>query len=494
MFKKIGKLEIIVFVAGTVVMILELIGSRILAPYLGTSIFVWASLIGIILAALSLGYYAGGKFSVNNPNLKFLSGILFIAGLIIIFIPITKEAVLDLAMKLGIKFGSITATVILFALPSILLGIVSPYAIRLKTKDIERVGGTAGNLYAISTIGSIFGTFIAGFYLIPNFNSIQILGGLSFVLILTSLLSNISKGKIFSLILIFILSAILLTLPSYYLLETDSAYNHIRVVNLPDPETNLPLRALLLATEVHSVIYLNSEKLFSKYHQLYQLDNLFTPEIKKALTLGGGAYIAPMNFLKRYPQAEMTVVEIDPAVTAVAREYFGLKDNSRLKIYHQDGRIFLNTANQKYDVIYGDAFASYFSIPFQLTTKQALEKTSNLLTDEGILVLNIISSLGGKKSLFFQAEYKTLKEVFPQIYIFPTRFYQNERLDEAQNIIVIATKNPQLLTKKQLLEKASSEQKPLLNHLYTKEIFIEPKIKILTDDFAPVDYYISKIL
>src|SRR3989344_7172101 len=172
---KISDLELIVFVSGTVVMVLELIGSRILAPYLGTSIFVWTSLIGIILAALSGGYYLGGKFSRENPTISFLTTVLFIASLSVVLLVLVKDLILYYVMGLGVAAGSVVATIILFMPSSILLGMVSPYAIRLKTKQVESVGGVSGNLYALSTIGSIFGTFLAGFYLIPHFSSTQIL-------------------------------------------------------------------------------------------------------------------------------------------------------------------------------------------------------------------------------------------------------------------------------------------------------------------------------
>ncbi len=491
---KIGKLELIVFIAGTVVMILELIGSRILAPYLGTSIFVWASLIGVILGALSIGYYLGGYFSKKNPRLEFLTSILFFSGLAILLIILTKELVLYFALGLGVKTGSVVATLALFALPSMLLGMVSPYALRLKIESVEESGGVAGNLYALSTIGSIFGTFLAGFYLIPTFGSTQILFGLSFILIATAILGRKKIFKLAVLILIILIWLIAKNIPSLYVFEADSAYNHIRVVDGIKTDDDSQIRVLFLATETHSVIYRDSDKLASIYHQLYHLDNLFKPEIKKALTLGGGAYIAPRDFLKRYPQAVMTVVEIDPKVTAVAKDYFELKDDPRLKIFHQDGRIFLNNTQEKFDVIYGDAFASYFSIPFQLTTKEAVEKIYQALTADGILILNVISSLEGERSLFFQAEYKTIRKYFPQIYVFPGYYYQGDNIDQHQNLVLIATKNQVRLTKEDLLKKATSEQKELLDHLWAKEIKLDPKIKILTDDFAPVDYYISKLL
>lgn len=490
----LGRLEFIVFVAGAAVMILELIGSRILAPYLGTSIYVWASLIGIVLSALTVGYYLGGLFSERNPRLLFLTYVLFFSGLAIFLIALIKDQILALTAALGVKAGSVLAALILFALPSILLGLVSPYAVRLKVQNIEGSGNVAGKLYALSTLGSIFGTFLAGFYLIPTFGSSQILFSLSLVLILTSMLGGKKRRKIILLVLILGLWLLNNLTPLSFVFEGDSAYNHIRVKNLVSKIDQTKIRILYLATETHSVIYQDSDKLFSVYHQLYQLDNLFKPEIKKALTLGGGAYIAPRDFLRRYPQAQMTVVEIDPQVTQVAKDYFNLKADPRLKIIHGDGRIFLNNNREKFDVIYGDAFASYFSLPFQLTTKEAMAEIYQALEPDGILVLNIIASLTGKKSLFFQAEYKTLQEYFPQVYVFPAYYYDGQNTGEFQNLILIATKNPQRLTEKNLAKSADANQKKLLEQLWEKKIKLNPAIKILTDDFAPVDYYISKLL
>jgi len=494
MKNKLGKLEIIIFTGGAVVMVLELIGSRLLAPYLGTSIFVWSALIGIILGAMSLGYYLGGKFSQKNPKLEFLTQILFIASLSIILITILNKPVLNFSMSLGVKAGSIISTLALFTLPSIILGMVSPYAARLKIESVESSGGVVGNLYALSTVGSIFGTFLAGFYLIPTFGSIQILFGLSLILVLMSLLSGKKLLKIILIIVIISLFIANQKTENGYVYETDSTYNHIRVVDRLDPKSKKEVRVLYLATEAHSVIFKNSNDLFSPYHQLYLLDNLFKPEIKKTLTLGAGAYVAPINFLDRYPEAEMTVVEIDPEVTQVAKNYFKLKDNNRLKIIHQGGRIFLNNNQEKFDVIYGDAFASYFSIPFQLTTRQAVEKIYNSLNDNGILVLNIISSIEGEQSKFFQAEYLTLKEFFPQIYVFPAYYYGQNDAKRHQNIVVFASKNPKKLTKTDLLKNANQKQTELINQLWEKEIPIGQDIKILTDNFAPVDHYISKLL
>lgn len=497
MFKNFGKLEIIVFVCGTVVMILELIGSRILAPYLGTSIFVWTSLIGIILGALSLGYYLGGQVSKQNPNYKILATVIFLAGIFIFLIALFKAPVLNQAMKFGVKLGSVIATIILFALPSILLGMVSPYAIRLKIKNIETSGKVAGNLYALSTIGSILGTFSAGFYLIPNFSNTNILFGLSLVLVLTSLLSHSAAKKILRVLIILIIIFNFLISPylrdlSPYLVDVDSAYNHIRVIDVVNSKNNLKERLLFLSTEIHAVIYLNSAELAAEYTKLYRLDNLFKPDIKRGLLLGGGGYVVALDFLKRYPQGKIDVSEIDPKVTEIAYQFFNLKDDPRLNIYHQDARIFLNQTEEKYDIIYGDAFGSYFAVPFQLTTLEAVQKIYDLLDEKGIAMINIISALEGEKSLFLQAEYKTFAQVFPNLYLFPVYFWQGEGNNRTQNIILVATKGKKL-DKEKLFKKANEEQKKYLERLWEKDI-LKDNIKILTDELAPVDFYVSKYL
>lgn len=237
-----------------------------------------------------------------------------------------------------------------------------------------------------------------------------------------------------------------------------------------------------------------SDEIFLKYHKMYRLDSLFNDQIKKGLALGGGGYVTTIDFLKRYPQGEITTIEIDPKVTSVAKDFFNLKDSPRLKIYHEDARMFINHDQNKYDVVYGDAFASYFSIPFQLTTSQAIEKIYNLLDNDGIFILNTISSLQGDRSLFFQAEYKTIKKFFPQIYVFPLTYDEPKTVYDERNIILIATKNPQRLNMDELTKKATPEQMELLREIWPEEVRLDPKIKILDDELAPVDYYISKLL
>lgn len=185
-------LEVVVFICGAIVMAYEIIGSRMLGPYVGTSMFVWTSIIGVILLSLSLGYSWGGKIADQKPRADVLSMYILIAGLFIILSTFTKDLLLDYLLNAinNVKIVSIVASLLLFTFPSVLLGMVSPFAARIKLKSVEKSGSTVGNLYAISTVGSIIGVFLAGFYFIPTFKITTILMLLAIFLIATSLFLN----------------------------------------------------------------------------------------------------------------------------------------------------------------------------------------------------------------------------------------------------------------------------------------------------------------
>ncbi len=185
-------LEIVVFICGAVVMAYEIIGSRMLGPYVGTSMFVWTSIIGVILLSLSLGYLWGGRIADQKPRADILSMYILIAGLFIILSTFLKDILLDFLLNTvsNVKIVSIVASLLLFTIPSVLLGMVSPFAARIKMKTVEKSGSTVGNLYALSTVGSIIGVFMAGFYFIPNFKITSILLLLAIALIAISLFLN----------------------------------------------------------------------------------------------------------------------------------------------------------------------------------------------------------------------------------------------------------------------------------------------------------------
>lgn len=494
---KISKylLEIVVFVCGAVVMMFELVGSRVLGPYFGTSLFVWTSLIGIILGSLSLGYYLGGKIADKKSSFKSLSLIIFLAAISIGLMVSIKDFWLIVLQNnfTDIRTSSVLASLTLFLPASVFLGMVSPYAVKLKLNNLNTSAQTVGTLYAISTTGSIFGTFLAGFYLIPHFGTNKLLIILSITLIIISLALSAKKDtriklSVFAIVVIgwFVISGLNYMLPKSGFIDVDTAYNRIWIYNRIDFRTNKIVKMMGINNENHSSMFLDSDELVNEYTKYYHLAKHFNPNFKKTLMLGGAGYSYPKDFLHKYPEATIDVVEIDPKVTELAKKYFRLEENPRLTIYHEDGRVFLNKTQEKYDVIFGDAFSSHYSLPYQLTTKEAVQKKYNILNDDGIVILNIISAIEGEKGKFLRAEYATYKSLFPQVYLFPVT--HSDYGNVVQNIILVALKSE----KDQTFNDSDPKLNEYLQHLWKK--MVDADIPILTDDFAPVDYYINKTI
>lgn len=493
-FKKY-QLDSIVFLTGAIVMVMELAGSRALAPYVGTSIFVWTSLIGIILASLSLGYYLGGKIADATPTYQRLGQFIFFAGVCIGLVGFFHKHVLDIVSRIfqDVRLGATISTTILFAVPSVLLGMVSPYAVKLRMHDLEHSGSVVGNLSALSTLGSITGTFLTGFFLITHFGTTHLFFILAILLIAVSIFAYRPKKWIIPLsgILIFIagnLGVFLLTNleEAQGKITIQSAYKHIHIT--PGTDANTGRATRLITTEprlIQSGMFLdNPTELLFDYTKFYHLSKHLSPTLERALMLGGAGYSYPKSFLDTFPNATIDVVEIDPTMTDVARQYFALPDTPRLTIIHEDGRIFLNRTNETYNVIYGDAFGSFHSIPHHLTTKEAAQATYDALDKNGVVLVNIISALEGGRAAFMEAEYHTYKEVFPHVYIFQIK--KNVNTTQAQNLMLVALKSPTPLPS----TSTDTEFQHYLSHLWTKPI---PKTyPILTDEHAPVDQYIMK--
>lgn len=487
-------MELIVFICGASIMILELVASRVLAPYVGTSTFVWTSLIGIILGSLSLGYWLGGRLADNNPSYKTLSLVIFSSSLFIGVGTIIQGGLLELIQDRfrDIRIAAILSTVVLFAVPSILLGMVSPYAVKLKIGSIEKSGTTVGNLYAVSTIGSIIGTFVAGFLLIPFIGTMRIQLLLSVVLIITSIFAyaqGLIIKRLFALVM-FLLMVLLFGMSQAIsekkgFVDVDTQYSRVWIFDRND-ESGSRIRYMYINNEISSGMYMNKDDLVFEYTKYYNLARHFVPSIKSSLMIGGAGYSYPKNYLENFEGARMDVVEIDPKLTELARKYFNLEGDSRLNIFHEDGRTFLNTSDRRYDAILMDAFKSIYSLPYQLTTQEAVEKMYNMLTDNGVVVANVISAIEGEKGKFLRAEYATYKKVFPQVYVFPVRNPNNAY--EVQNIIIAALKTGDNVS----FESSDRELDSYLKHMWKKDITND--VPVLTDDYSPVESYIAEML
>ena len=493
-------LSIVVFVSGAVLMALEIVGSRVLAPYFGSSIFVWGSLISVVLAALSLGYYWGGQLSERNPSFARLIFLLLIPGVLIFLLPFVYPSInLWVAtVNFGNRLNPLMASTILFLLPGIFLGTISPYVIRLAATKLSSVGSTAGTLYALSTCGSIFGTLFTAFYLIPLIGVSNIIHSLGITLMCLSMLlwPLLRLSKLAMIRAVATLSIVGSVAASWAplawariktLLETDSFYHRIRV------EEDDEARYLYFDRTLQSAMNLKDPtSLRLLYSRYTSLGLAFNPNGKRALIIGLGGGSIPKKLQKEFPSLEMDVVEIDPQVIEVARKHFDFREGKNVRVHAQDGRLFLTRTSREYDLIVLDAYHTD-AIPFHLTTREFFELAERKLASNGTLVVNIIGAVTGPSGKITRAVVKTQRKVFPQTYIFATRRPQNVSLDSIQNVIVVATKTLERVPVQEIVNRASS----IGRDLFPKPVQdigaayyegpLPDDVPVLTDDYAPTD-------
>ena len=481
-------LEITVFLSGALTMILELIAARVLSPYVGSSNLIWTTIIGIMLTSMSIGYWFGGKMADKNKenDIKILSNYLLISAIATSIIPILEVVFIDVLSQLSsnlILVAIICATVT-FGIPSFLLATVSPIAVKIKNNNMDHIGATSGKISSLSTIGSIFGTFFAGFILIPNLGVRNIILGCSILLwILSVYLFNKKDKKYYILMIVELLIIIGLNVLGGYLFQVrnpeitrdvDSEYSRIWVTNLDVGETTY--KTLQVDTGLESYINQETGEMGATYLYYYDLFEYYNKEANDALMIGGAAYTYPMHYLKKYENKTIDVVEIDKKMTQIAEEEFGLdKNNPNLGLITQDGRSYLNYNEKKYDTVFIDAFKG-LNAPFELTTYEAMQKVYNSLDENGTVITNIISAIEGDDADFIKYEYSTYKAIFDDVKVFQVN--PNHSDDEEQNLILVGIKgNGNINTDKE------EEYGELLSNEIKDFTSDKP---IITDDYAPI--------
>jgi spermidine synthase len=468
-------------------MVLEIIATRILEPFLGSSLFTWIGVISVMMASLALGYFLGGRMADRKPESSYVALIYILSGLSIAAIPLMSYPILNVAQYFGIMYGPIFASIFLFSIPSILLAMISPYLIKLSARQLKLIGEISGNIYAISTVGSIFGTLLTGFYLIPAMGIKAILFSLSMILIANSVLFLGKKGAfplVIGLVANLIIPAPLNFTPSpnqTLLYENYSQYQYMRVVDLPKDNS----RVIMLAYISQSGIYLNSTELLFGYTKYQKLVYALKPDIKKALFIGLGGGSLPQD-LHRVTNADITAVELDPEMVNVAKRFFNFSEDERMRVEVGDGRIFLNKSNEKYDYIAVDVFLCIIP-PFHLTTAEFAEELKSHLNQGGIIFINIVSPVEGPRAALFRSILKVYRNSFKNVYIFPT---SNQSYEQRQNIVMLATDvdygNKQEFIS--LVNQRSSDKttRELVTTYYDKPIDTSSDV-LLTDDFCPED-------
>lgn len=492
--------ELIVFFAGMATMIFEVVGARVLGPYFGTSVFVWTSLIGGIMASLSLGYWLGGLASVRNVQIKYLALMISLASGFVLLTASGNTWVLERMVKYipDFKLRTVLSTLMLFGPASVLFGMILPYTLKLIMDNLRTTGETVGNLYMFSTLGSILGTLLAGFLLVPAYGFANTLFSLALFLMLfaTILFLRESVFKLLS----FPVILILLTSFFWYqnrhktlsYIDKDTRYNRVLIYDSEDAASGRPIKVLRVNDENSSAMFTDTDDgLVFEVLRYYRLVEYFVPGFKSTLMIGGSGYAFPKDYLSRYPLASIDVVEIDPGLTVIAQEYFNLESNERLQIYHEDGRTFLNKNRRVYDAVFMDAYKSMLTIPYQLTTQEAVVKIYESLSDHGAVFANVISSLDHQTNDFLRAEIATYQSVFPRVLLLAVQ-YPNANESEKkrfQNLMLIGLKSP-------LATPVNNSIDEQLKEYLSRNVDLESigKGEVLTDEYAPVEYFASKVL
>ncbi len=508
--------HIVVFLSSMGVMIIELAASRIISKYFGNSLFTWTGVIGVVLAGISAGNWVGGKWA-DRYELKRIMPLQLFGASVLVFGILLLDLLIGWfmsgsggsAVSFWLVIQSLLVTGFLFFLPAASLGTISPVMAKYALSQSDRVGGTVGTIYALSSVGSILGTFLSGYVLIPLLGVRAIVFVVALVIALlgvwvsreVSFRIGTSAGMGWT-------AAILIGLFLWgivpaeakgkgpesredgVLYMTDSPYSHITVKNTEGGTK----RILIMDGLIHNMHDLtNPDNLLYEYERIFlAASEAFLKDKERqgvdlrsrvrTITLGGGAMTFPAYLSRNLPKGKHTVVEIDPQVVEVAYRYFDVPKTEALRIHTVDARLFVQ-GNQKpkdpWDIVYLDAFNS-FSIPYHLTTKEFTQGVSALVHPEGILLANAIDI--PKYGKFLGAYYSTLVSVFPHVVIYGSPVVDRTR---RSTFVLAAARFP--IVHEELRDSAGNLIARKLEPQILEEILNRNGDRPLTDDYAPVE-------
>jgi len=491
----------LVFVSGMASLGVEFGASRLLAPYFGTSLYVWGVLIGLILLYLSAGYVIGGRLADRHPRDDVLYQITAWAGLWIGVIPLVSYPILLASqqgfreLSVGLVAGTLLSVVLLFAVPVTLLGCVSPFAIRLLLTDVSTGGNTAGRVYALSTVGSILGTFLPVFWFIPTYGTRPTIEAFALALVGISALALWPRRRLYAsfavaviLAWIFLPSGIKPPEVGTLLYEKESAYNYIQVVQV-GTTTELILNE---GQAIHSV-YDSRTDLTHGYWDYLLLADAFRPAQSTAAAprsvvfLGLAAGTAARQYRLAYgDQVDITGVEIDPEILAAGHRYFHL-DEARAHEVVADARYWLDTQVARYDVVVLDAYQQPY-IPFHLTTKEFFEQVKAHLEPGGVVAVNV-----GRTATDYRlvdALASTMASVFPSVVLLDDPNYTNTVVYGSTLPVSVndVAHNLQLVSAPLARDAAASA-------LENGKLRVSPYHgQVYTDDLAPIEQLIDDII
>jgi spermidine synthase len=446
--------------------------------------------------------------SDRHPSRVLLNSIVLAVAAWMFFVPVTADPICDALLRAGFgeKSGPFLAAGILFLFPSVGMGMVSPFAIRLAAHAVATVGRTAGALYALSTLGSIAGTMLTTFVLIPMFGASAILQGLAAALLLTAAVtfpfrSRAAAARGLALALVVAVAGVYgpsqtkAALPFGHTLvrELNTPYHHIEVID----DTVEGVRQLKFDRYTESAIELTPPyRTRSDYTRYFHLALAVRSEMKRALFIGAGGGVGPRAFHMHNPEMQIDVVDIDQRVLDVAELDFHLEKSPNIRLVAADGRLFVrNSPDAHYDAIILDAFTIGGRIPFHLVTQEYFSLCREKLAPGGVFLMNINSAVRGENASIFRSMYKTLDSVFPGVDAFALHSQYGIR-DNSTNIILVAIDQQLAMTAEQWQGAADNYE----SASYVDRLQVEAMIRdllnsppqaadaaLFTDDYAPIE-------
>jgi spermidine synthase len=480
-------LELLVLAVGFSSLGAEIAAARLMAPFFGASTVIWANTIAVVLVALAAGYRLGGQLADRRPSARALAALVLLASVLLAAVPLVAHPFLSLSVRafdtlsVGAFFSSLFGVLVLVAVPVLLLGAVSPWAIRLRLRDVARAGETAGRLYAVSTAGSLAGTWLAALVLIPH------LGTQRTFLVLAAVpaaVAALQLGGRWLAVPAALVAALALPVGTVkpaetgrVIYETETEYQYARVLQMPDGSRRLELNE---GQAIHSLWRPRTELTNNYWDGFLVLPfatgTTYPPQRIAILGTAGGT--VARAYAAFYPSTEIDAVDIDGALFRIGRRYFGLRPRPQLHEYAQDARPFLRRTHARYDAIFVDAYRQPY-IPFYLATREFFALVRAHLRRGGTVIVNV--GHPSDSSALEKALTATLRAVFPHVLRDPI---------EPSNTLLIASADH--LDGTQV--RAAPVPGPLRALAWTQGGRLGPPLRggsVFTDDRAPVEWLID---
>ena len=532
-------LAVAVFLSGAVLLGVEIAASRVLAPTFGSSLYVWGALIGVVLTGLALGYAIGGAVADRWPSPYLLVSAIALGALLVLAIPLVDQWVLERVVSWdpGPRLDPLVAAVALFGPMSVVLASVSPIAVRLAARSLDRLGRTAGRLFSLSTAGSIAGTFATAFWLVPEYGTDQVLAVGAVVLLAAAAgVALVERVWLPAAVLVAGAAAGVFAVGALapdttgQRLEGLAAKNWSPLYRAREARTPRKLDPAEVAeavgtgftvreaqdTRYHRLVvvdgggsrYLRFDSSFQSgmyigrpfrtrfaYTDYLQLGLAYNPSAKNVLVVGLGGASAPKRVWRDFGDVRLTVVELDPAVVETAYKWFALPHDERIDVHVDDGRRYLQRNDDRYDVIMLDAFYAD-GVPFHMTTLEFVELLRERLTPGGVVAVNVIGALTGSGSRITRALWKTYASVFPTVVFHPVYEGAFDRTpSDVRNIILVATERAapsrdQLAATWAEVRRTRAPRAPTLaspiRNRWERPVRVDD-VPLLTDGYAPTD-------